>query len=210
MRLFTSYQFPPFLQSAASDACKCKHFKSLSTVRHGKENNNSIARRQPTMGGSIDWQGQSKAQRPIPPLPHVTPEAGVLSFNVWLQCVGSAHSRSSIITYIYCTLYTTHTGPSNIDFRTSSEHHQNNPHAIFYITCTRSLTNHNFCSSLERSYFLLRSARRRSPAVLGCGCCAFDYPCQSMLPPIIRCRHAMLLLFSLPCRSESTTCFQVF
>jgi len=140
----------------------------------------------------------------------VTPEAGVLSFNVWLQCVGSAHSRSSIITYIYCTLYTTHTGPSNIDFRTSSEHHQNNPHAIFYITCTRSLTNHNFCSSLERSYFLLRSARRRSPAVLGCGCCAFDYPCQSMLPPIIRCRHAMLLLFSLPCPSESTTSFQVF
>ena len=31
-RLFTSYQFPPFLWSSASDACKCNQFKSLSTT----------------------------------------------------------------------------------------------------------------------------------------------------------------------------------
>ena len=32
MRLFTSQQSPSFLQSIALDACKCKHFKSLSTT----------------------------------------------------------------------------------------------------------------------------------------------------------------------------------
>jgi len=32
MRLFTSYQFPQFLRSGASDERKCKHFESLSTT----------------------------------------------------------------------------------------------------------------------------------------------------------------------------------
>ena len=32
MRLFSSYQFLPFLRSSASNALKCKYFKSLSTT----------------------------------------------------------------------------------------------------------------------------------------------------------------------------------
>ena len=32
MRLFTSYQLPPFLRSSASDAHRCKQFKPLSTT----------------------------------------------------------------------------------------------------------------------------------------------------------------------------------
>jgi len=46
-------------------------------------------------------------------------------------------------------------------------------------TYTRSLTNHNSSCSHEHSYFLLRSARRRSLAVMGCGRGVLDWAYQS-------------------------------